>query len=122
MARPAGEQLCLKRRVRGSSAAALKPPEPSQGGAIINGLAAFAKHGDPYARTLVARLLQAVCVPLLDMIRAWVFEGRLLSESCEFFITNQAPGESSQSPGRMQCAAQCPENLKVPPFGSSHRG
>lgn len=65
----------------------------AQGGAIINGLSAFAKHGDPYARALVARLLQAVCVPLLDMIRAWVFEGRLLSESTEFFVATQAPGE-----------------------------
>ena len=69
-----------------------------QGGAIINGLSAFAKHGDPYARTLVARLLQAVCVPLLDMIRAWVFEGRLLTESAEFFVAHQAPGAAAFPP------------------------
>lgn len=40
----------------------------------------------------MARLLQAVCVPLLDMIRTWVFEGRLVSEGTEFFVAKQAPG------------------------------
>ena len=61
-----------------------------QGGAIVKGLAAFAKHGDSYAQALVTRLLQSVYVPLLEMIRAWIFEGQLLTDSSEFFVARNA--------------------------------
>ncbi|KAG1679629.1 hypothetical protein FOA52_006146 [Chlamydomonas sp. UWO 241] len=47
-------------------------------------------HGDPFVRSYTSRMLDAVCVPLFEMIRRWVFEGQLEDPYGEFFVVKQA--------------------------------
>lgn len=49
-------------------------------------------HGDPFVRSYTARILHAVCVPLFEMIRKWVFEGQIEDPHGEFFVVKLPAG------------------------------
>lgn len=57
-----------------------------RGGALASGVFAFTIHGDPDSSLFVSKLTKQLCVPLLDMIRCWIFDGELRDEVGEFFV------------------------------------
>lgn len=67
------------------------------GGALVRQISVLAHHGDPFLRACLGRMLTAVSAPLVEMVRAWLFDGRLDMPPGEFFIC-----QSSTAPGTMQ--------------------
>ncbi len=45
----------------------------------------------------IERCLRQACMPLLDMIRSWLFEGRLASSPGDFFITASPHSKGARS-------------------------
>ncbi|EIE20511.1 hypothetical protein COCSUDRAFT_48540 [Coccomyxa subellipsoidea C-169] len=88
-----------------------------QGGQLISALEAATKHGEPTACGTAERCLRQACMPLLDMIRCWLFEGRLTSSPGDFFIT--ASPHSKASPGSLWRKGYLLEEDMRPPFVSA---
>lgn len=57
-----------------------------RGGALINAVHALAQHGDVMVQQFAARALEQMCQPLFQMIRQWVFDGKLDGTSGDFFV------------------------------------
>jgi hypothetical protein len=57
-----------------------------RGGALAGSVFAFTSNGDPDAAAFIAKLTKKLCVPLLDMIRCWIFDGELHDDVGEFFV------------------------------------
>ena len=73
-----------------------------EGGALINAVHALAQHGDTLVQHFVSRTLQQMCQPLFQMIREWVFDGKLDSAGSEFFVN--ATGEAFMQLTRVLCS------------------
>ncbi|KAF8068410.1 GCP3 [Scenedesmus sp. PABB004] len=82
------------------------------GGDLAGAVWAASKVGDPLAASYATRILHQMCVPLFDMIRAWVFEGRLDDPACEFFVV---PGGGGGGGDAWRDAVRL-EPAKLPPF------
>lgn len=63
--------------------------EKQSGGELAGGIYAHTRVGDPFAKEFVMRILRRVCVPLFEMIRAWVYEGELNDPNGECFIKEE---------------------------------
>jgi gamma-tubulin complex component 3 len=61
-----------------------------RGGALASCLEGHLRHGDPMVQALVSRTLRRVCVPLVDMLHRWVYEGELDDPHGEFFVADVA--------------------------------
>lgn len=59
-----------------------------RGGALASCLEGHLRHGDPMVQALVSRTLRRVCVPLVDMLHRWVYEGELDDPHGEFFVSD----------------------------------
>lgn len=57
-----------------------------QGGAIATAVHGLTTCGCKFQRGFAKRLLGPVCVPLLDMINRWIYEGSLDDAHGDFFI------------------------------------
>ena len=66
------------------------------GGALAGAVYAHAQHGDPFVHAYMSRLLGAACVPLFEMMQAWVFEGQLQDPHREFFVVASRAGGFSR--------------------------
>ncbi|KAK9917451.1 hypothetical protein WJX75_004487 [Coccomyxa subellipsoidea] len=87
------------------------------GAQLISALDAFTMHGEPGASGTVERCLRQACMPLLEMIRCWLFEGRLTSSPGDFFIT--ASPHSKTKPGSLWRTGYLLEEGMRPPFVSA---
>ena len=68
----------------------------AEGGELINAVHALTQHGDTLVQHFASRTLQQMCQPLFQMIREWVFDGKLDSAGSEFFIN--ATGKKQTDP------------------------
>ena len=73
------------------------------GGALVRQISVLAHHGDPFLRACLGRMLTAVSAPLVEMVRAWLFDGRLDMPPGEFFIC-----QSPTAPGTLQAPSPPP--------------
>ncbi|KAK9807536.1 hypothetical protein WJX72_001944 [[Myrmecia] bisecta] len=85
-----------------------------KGGALVRAIDSLAQHGDPFVRACVTRVLHHVCAPLLDMIRKWLFDGRLENAPGEFFIS--AHPSDSGTGGALWRSRYWLEAGMMPPF------
>ncbi|RKP12988.1 gamma-tubulin complex component protein, partial [Piptocephalis cylindrospora] len=60
-----------------------------KGGNILNIMYAMSRHGDPFIRGFIHRMLDAVSKPFFTMLKEWIYEGELNDPYGEFFITTQ---------------------------------
>ena len=49
-----------------------------------------------WGRAQLERCLQQACAPLLDMLRCWLFEGRLANVPGDFFIVSSPFSKSER--------------------------
>eukprot|EP00054_Salpingoeca_dolichothecata_P009214 m.52042 g.52042 ORF g.52042 m.52042 type:complete len:665 (+) comp18231_c0_seq1:78-2072(+) len=57
-----------------------------KGGALASVMHQHTKHGDPYIRALVARMLKAITRPIHTMLARWIYDGDLNDPYLEFFV------------------------------------
>ena len=67
-------------------AALVENVEGLRGGALCSGIFAHSRHGDPFVRNFVHKIMTQIAMPIFGMIRRWVFEGELEDPLNEFFI------------------------------------
>ncbi|CAD7697869.1 unnamed protein product [Ostreobium quekettii] len=60
------------------------------GGELAGAVYSYLHQGDPTTHAFTNRMLQRVRVPVLDMIKQWVFEGELYDPYGEFFVRDAA--------------------------------
>jgi len=61
-----------------------------KGGALASTLHGYMKHGDPYIRDMISRILDAVNRPVTTMLQRWIYEGELEDPDGEFFVADDA--------------------------------
>jgi gamma-tubulin complex component 3 len=57
-----------------------------KGGSLASAIGAHLRHGDPAVRTFVKRLMEQLCKPIFNILRAWVSRGELEDPFGEFFV------------------------------------
>ncbi|KAL1920763.1 uncharacterized protein VTP21DRAFT_11398 [Calcarisporiella thermophila] len=57
-----------------------------KGGALIDKVYMYGKHGDPFIQSSTVLFLTEVSKPLYEMLERWVYEGELVDPFNEFFI------------------------------------
>jgi len=67
-----------------------------KGGQVVDRVYSFTAHGDPYVRSFAHKLLTKITLPWYEMLRTWIYEGRLQDPFQEFFV-REAPSESKLS-------------------------
>lgn len=70
-----------------------------QGGAIATAVHGLTACGCKFQRGFAKRLLGPVCVPLLDMINRWIYEGSLEDAHGDFFVAVCEDGEGAAGAG-----------------------
>eukprot|EP00892_Ulva_mutabilis_P008835 jgi/Ulvmu1/6323/UM029_0031.1 len=80
--------------------------EGKKGGEIATAVFGLTKCGCLFQRGFATRLLRPVCVPLLDMINRWIYEGTLDDAHQDFFV---APCEDLRPAG-----AAAPAGVEAP--------
>ena len=53
------------------------------------------KHGDPYIRDMISRILDAVNRPVTTMLQRWIYEGELEDPDGEFFVASDTDDAST---------------------------
>ncbi|KAK9864643.1 hypothetical protein WJX84_011115, partial [Apatococcus fuscideae] len=87
------------------------------GGALVRQISVLAHHGDPFLRACLGRMLTAVSAPLVEMVRAWLFDGRLDMPPGEFFI-RLSPTAQGRAGALWAGGFQVEESMR-PPFVSA---
>lgn len=62
-----------------------------KGGALAGALELQLRHGDPVRKKIIMQILKASCVPILEILQNWVWEGVLRDPFNDFFVVN-CPG------------------------------
>ena len=57
-----------------------------RGGQLAQTIQTYSQHGDPFVQALIASIMSAISVPLLEMIEHWIQEGELRDPFGEFFV------------------------------------
>lgn len=57
-----------------------------KGGALIAAIHNYTKHGDPFIKDYLTKMLQIVSKPFYEMLERWVYEGELDDPYEEFFV------------------------------------
>lgn len=57
-----------------------------KGGALISMIHNYTKHGDPFIKSYIVRILQVVSRPFYEILERWVYEGELDDPYHEFFV------------------------------------
>ncbi|GAN07895.1 gamma-tubulin complex component 3 [Mucor ambiguus] len=57
-----------------------------KGGALIAAIHNYTKHGDPFIKNYLTKMLQIVSKPFYEMLERWVYEGELDDPYEEFFV------------------------------------
>ncbi|KAK4521457.1 GTP cyclohydrolase II [Mucor velutinosus] len=57
-----------------------------KGGALIASIHNYTKHGDPFIKDYLTKMLQIVSKPFYEMLERWVYEGELDDPYEEFFV------------------------------------
>ncbi|CAO0790021.1 unnamed protein product [Mucor circinelloides] len=57
-----------------------------KGGALISSIHNYTKHGDPFIKDYLTKMLQIVSKPFYEMLERWVYEGELDDPYEEFFV------------------------------------
>ncbi|KAI8087029.1 Spc98 family-domain-containing protein [Gilbertella persicaria] len=60
--------------------------QDQKGGALISAIHNYTKHGDPFIKTYLVDMLQAISKPFYEMLERWVYEGELDDPYGEFFV------------------------------------
>ncbi|KAK9833447.1 hypothetical protein WJX81_006327 [Elliptochloris bilobata] len=84
------------------------------GGELVAATDAAAQHGQPAVRSTVERCLLHAGAPLLEMVRRWLFEGRLANAPGDFFIT--ASPDPCKGAGALWRSGYRLEDTLRPPF------
>lgn len=58
-----------------------------RGGALTSGVFTYIRHGDPFIRNFVEKIVREISTPLFTMIQNWVLEGILEDPHKEFFVS-----------------------------------
>lgn len=88
MSEPLERLFLLARLVEGAG--------PLIGGALAARLHGYTRHGDSAVRSLVSRVMGAVCAPLYGMLERWILHGELHDPQQEFFIGSR-PGVAANN-------------------------
>ncbi|KAI8641486.1 Spc98 family-domain-containing protein [Parasitella parasitica] len=60
--------------------------QDQKGGALISAIHNYTKHGDPFIKNYITKMLQIVSKPFYEMLERWVYEGELDDPYQEFFV------------------------------------
>ena len=68
---------------------------------MVDKVHSFTSHGDPYIRTFAHNLLHKITRPWYEMLKTWIYAGRLVDPFQEFFVfkTTTRPAQTGAKNG-----------------------
>ncbi|OAD75106.1 hypothetical protein PHYBLDRAFT_96718, partial [Phycomyces blakesleeanus NRRL 1555(-)] len=60
--------------------------QDQKGGALVSTMHNYTKHGDPFIRNYISKMLQEVSKPFYEMLQRWIYAGELDDPYNEFFV------------------------------------
>ncbi|KAI9022722.1 Spc98 family-domain-containing protein [Phycomyces nitens] len=60
--------------------------QDQKGGALVSTMHNYTKHGDPFIRQYISKMLQEVSKPFYEMLQRWIYAGELDDPYNEFFV------------------------------------